>query len=276
MANRRMIAKTIIDSDAFLDMPQSTQLLYLHLNFRADDDGFLNNAKSIMRNIGAKDDDLKLLAVKKFIIPFESGVVVIKHWKIHNYIAADRRTPTKYKSELAMLNLDENSAYSLSQQEIAIPYTECIQDVYETDTQVRLGKVRLGKVRLGKGSKEKNTETYEVDGMTIPINLTTHQKLIDLYGLSTVHKYYTKIIDYVASGKKRYADYSATARQWIQTDIDKGTYSPPKKTKEKRCPVCDSLVPGTGCNICGLDVDDFGNQDIMAEHREIARRKGKL
>ena len=90
MAERRMFARTIIDSDAFLDMPHTTQLLYFHLSMRADDDGFINNPKNIMRMIGCKDDDLKILLTKKFILPFESGVVVIKHWQIHNYIQKDR------------------------------------------------------------------------------------------------------------------------------------------------------------------------------------------
>ena len=134
MAERRMFAKTIIDSDAFLDMPHSTQLLYFHLSMRADDDGFINNPKNIMRMIGCKDDDLKILVTKKFIIPFDSGVVVIKHWKIHNYIAKDRYKETKYKDEKALLQLDENNSY-----------TTCIQPVYKMETQVRLGKDRLGK-----------------------------------------------------------------------------------------------------------------------------------
>jgi hypothetical protein len=95
MAEKRMFAKTIIDSDAFLEMPQSTQLLYFHLAMRADDDGFVNNIKSIMRNIGCKEDDAKVLIAKRFIIPFESGVVVIKHWRIHNYIQKDRYKQTK-------------------------------------------------------------------------------------------------------------------------------------------------------------------------------------
>jgi hypothetical protein len=152
MAERRMFAKTIIDSDAFLEMPQSTQLLYFHLSMRADDDGFINNPKSIMRNVGCKEDDIRILSGKKFIIPFESGVVVIKHWRIHNYIQKDRYHETKYKSEKASLNLDENGAY-----------TNCIQDVSKMDTQVRL---ELGKDRLGEDNKEtpnkpakkKNTE----------------------------------------------------------------------------------------------------------------------
>ncbi|HFM7009733.1 TPA: hypothetical protein ACG9XD_003061, partial [Enterococcus faecium] len=89
-----MFAKTIIDSDAFLDMPLSTQALYFHLSMRADDDGFINNPKKIQRMVGCGDDDLKLLMVKRFILVFESGVIVIKHWKIHNYIQKDRYKPT--------------------------------------------------------------------------------------------------------------------------------------------------------------------------------------
>lgn len=139
MAERRMFAKTIIDSDAFLDMPISSQLLYFHLSMRADDDGFINKPKTIMRMIRATDDDMKLLIAKKFILPFESGVVVIKHWRIHNYIRKDTYNETKYKDEKSLLELDENNAYML-------PSTERIRNVDRTLTQVRLGKDRLGKV----------------------------------------------------------------------------------------------------------------------------------
>lgn len=113
MADRRMFAKTIVDSDSFLDMPLSTQALYFHLSMRADDDGFINNPKKIQRMIGCSDDDLKLLAVKNFIIPFDSGVVVIKHWKIHNYIRGDRKKDTVYPEEMALLTVKDNGAYSL-------------------------------------------------------------------------------------------------------------------------------------------------------------------
>ena len=132
MAERRMFAKTIIDSDAFLDMPLSSQALYFHLSMRADDDGFINNPKKIQRMIGASDDDLKLLIAKRFIIPFDSGIVVIKHWKIHNYIQRDRYKETVYKDEKARLTLKDNNAYTLSD-------TPCIQDGYSMETQVRLG-----------------------------------------------------------------------------------------------------------------------------------------
>ena len=150
LAERRMFAKTIIDSDAFLDMPQSSQLLYFHLSMRADDEGFINNPKAIMRNVGCKEDDIKLLIAKKFIIPFESGVVVIKHWKIHNYIQKDRFTPTKYQEERASLELDENKSY-----------TQCIQTGYNLDTQVRIGKDRLGKDRKEIGEDREEQEKKE-------------------------------------------------------------------------------------------------------------------
>lgn len=131
MAERRMFAKTIIDSDAFLDMPLSTQALYFHLSMRADDDGFINNPKKIQRMVGGVDDDLKLLIAKRFIIPFESGIVVIKHWKIHNYIQKDRYKPTVYKEERSRLTQKENGAYTE-----CIQY--CIQDGYTTETQDRV------------------------------------------------------------------------------------------------------------------------------------------
>lgn len=144
MAERRMIAKTIIDSDAFLTMPLSSQALYFHLSMRGDDDGFINKPKSIMKLIGSNEDDIKILITKKFVIPFESGIVVIKHWRIHNYIAKDRYTPTKYQQEKSMLAYDENYAYTMPKSiETPTMYTTCIQNV---DT----GKVRLGKDSIGK------------------------------------------------------------------------------------------------------------------------------
>ncbi|MCR6515325.1 hypothetical protein M4I33_10645 [Clostridium sp. LY3-2] len=113
MAERRMFAKTIIDSDAFLDMSLSTQALYFHLSMRADDDGFVNNPKKIQRMIGSGDDELKMLIAKKFIIPFESGICVIKHWRMHNYIRNDRYKETVYTEEKSRLYVEENKAYTL-------------------------------------------------------------------------------------------------------------------------------------------------------------------
>lgn len=150
MAERRMFAKTIIDSDAFLDMPVTARLLYYDLAMRADDDGFVNSPKKIMRMIGASQDDLSILILRKFIIPFDTGIVVIKHWKIHNYIRKDMYHETKYKEEKCQLTLDENNAYTLP---VTNPLQECneVRDesVTSPSTQVRLGKVSLGKDRLG-------------------------------------------------------------------------------------------------------------------------------
>ena len=142
MAERRMFAKTIIDSDAFLDMPLSTQALYFHLSMRADDDGLINSPKKIMRMIGAAEDELRVLISRKFIIPFESGIVVIKHWKIHNYIRRDMYNPTKYKEEFESLTLDENNSYTLG---VTEPLRTCNEPVAIPSTQDRLGKDSLGK-----------------------------------------------------------------------------------------------------------------------------------
>lgn len=118
MAERRMFAKTIIDSDLFLDMPLTTQALYFHLSMRADDDGFINNPKKILRMIGCNEDELRLLIAKKFVIPFESGVCVIKHWKIHNYIRKDRYKETGYLEEKSQLELSDNNIY---EKKVGIP-----------------------------------------------------------------------------------------------------------------------------------------------------------
>lgn len=132
-----MFAKTIIDSDAFLEMPMSSQALYFHLNMRADDDGFINNPRKIQRMIGASDDDLKLLIAKNFIIPFESGIVVIKHWKIHNYIRRDRKKATVYPEEMALLSVKDNGTYTLHDYPVSEPkqikgHNECEEDEEET------------------------------------------------------------------------------------------------------------------------------------------------
>ena len=149
MAERRMFAKTIIDSDSFLDMPLSAQALYFHLSMRADDDGFINNPKKIQRVVGAAEDDLKLLILKNFVIPFENGVCVIKHWLIHNYIRGDRYKPTAYIEEKEMLQVKENKAYTLDETPrfpVGIPYGN--QAVDQRETQDRLGKDRLGEVSI--------------------------------------------------------------------------------------------------------------------------------
>lgn len=143
MAERRMFTKRITESDSFLDMPSSTQMLYFHFSMNADDDGFVNNPKKIQKMCGASDDDFKLLIVKSFIILFDSGIIVIKHWKMHNYIQADRYRPTDYLEEKSMLGIKSNKAYTL---DVSKMDTECIQNGY-------IGKVSIDKDSIGKDSK---------------------------------------------------------------------------------------------------------------------------
>ena len=128
MANRRMFSKSIVRTDRFLDMPQSVQNLYFHLGLEADDDGFIT-PRMIMRSLGSTEDDIRMLVAKNFVIPFETGVIVITDWKENNYIQKDRYIATKYDKEFSLL--------------------DCEKNVYKLDTQVRL---ELGKDRLGKSN----------------------------------------------------------------------------------------------------------------------------
>jgi len=223
MAERRMFAKTIIDSDAFLDMPMSTQALYFHLSMRADDDGFINNPRRIQRMVGASDDDLKLLIAKSFIITFESGVVVIKHWKIHNYIQSDRYKPTVYADEKAQLDVKKNKAYTLN--------GECIHDVYISDTQDRLGKDRLGKERLGKDRLElgKDSKDSKAKRFTPPtLEEVTAYCLERGNNVDPQH-----FIDYYTSngwlvGKNKMKDWKAAVRTWERNGYSSNRHSKPK------------------------------------------------
>lgn len=152
MAEKRMFTKKITDSDAFLSMPLSAQALYFHLNMSADDDGFVNNPKRIQRAIGASDDDYNLLIEKRFVIIFETGIIVIKHWKMHNYIQKDRYKPTDYTEEKSMLIIKENKAYSLTKKS---KDTECVQSVSELDTDCTQNG-RVDKISIDKNSKDKD------------------------------------------------------------------------------------------------------------------------
>lgn len=139
MAERRMFARSIVESDAFLDMPLSARCLYFALGMGADDDGFIGNPKSVMRQATATQDDLKLLIAKRFVLSFESGVIVIKHWRINNYLRNDRYKPTTYVEELKTLALDDKGAYT--EKRLGIP--SGIPAVYQMDTQYSIGKVSI-------------------------------------------------------------------------------------------------------------------------------------
>lgn len=151
MAQRRMFNKVITNSDDFLEMPVSSQNLYFHLGMNADDDGFINNWKSIMKLSGAKEDDLKVLIAKQYIIPFDSGVIVIKHWRLNNYLRNDRYTETKFKKEAEQIHMDDSMVYQM-----------------DTSGIHRLDKIRLDKISIDKIRKDKSTreeKPIDIDGI---------------------------------------------------------------------------------------------------------------
>ena len=233
MSERRMFAKTIIDSDAFLDMPTSARLLYYDLGMRADDDGFVNSPKKIIRMTGASDDDLSVLIAKKFIIPFENGIVVIKHWRIHNYIRKDTYNETAYKEEKAMLILDENKSYKLVE-------SKRIQSVDEPSTQVRLGKVSIGKDRL-----DNNIPASEEKSSTASAKASKHKygeyknvllKDEELKKLQKEYQNWEELIKYLdeyieMKGYKAKSHYLCI-KKWVVDAVKKENLKNPKKRQD--------------------------------------------
>ena len=189
MAQKRMFDKTITNSDEFIEMPISCQVLYFHLSMNADDDGFVNNWKSIMRMIGTKEDDLKVLIAKQFIIPFESGVIVIKHWRINNFLRKDRHNDTKFQKELSMLGINESQEY-----------------VWLTS-----GQPSIDKNRLDKNSIDKN-----IYGEFKNVKLTDeeYEKLKE----ANLLPYIEKLSSYIASKGKKYKSHYATILNWSRKE----------------------------------------------------------
>lgn len=210
MAERRMFAKKITESDAFLDMPSSTQMLYFHLSMNADDDGFVNNPKKIQRMCGASDDDFKLLIAKSFVLLFESGVIVIKHWKMHNYIQADRYRPTDYVEEKSMLGLKKNKAYTLDESKM---YTKCIQDV-------SVGKDSIGKISIDKDSIVKDSKGESVRGEKAKRFIPPSVEEVEQYCIERSNNIDAQsFIDFYESkgwmiGKNKMKDWKAAVRTW--------------------------------------------------------------
>lgn len=211
MAERRMFAKTIIDSDAFMDMPMSARCLYYDLAMRADDDGFINNPKKIQRMIGASEDDLRLLIVKRFIIPFDSGIVVIKHWRIHNYIRNDRYKPTVYEDEISQLDIKDNNSYTLKN-DVGIPIG------YQMETQDRLGKVSIG--------KDSKDIAPPLLGEFKNVRLSDEEKTkIEEQNLNN---YINVLSVYLEQTGKKYKSHYATILSWSRRDANE---KPNKKNR---------------------------------------------
>ena len=225
MAEKRMFTQKIIDSDAFLDMPLSTQALYFHLNMRADDDGFINNPKRIQRTIGASEDDLKLLIAKRFVICFESGVIVIKHWRMHNTLRKDRYNPTQYQEELALLDVKDNNAYT--EKDLAfIPATTWQPPGNRLEPQYSIDKYSIDKVSID--IEESSEETPPPPKQSKPVKhkhgeyknvLLTDEELDKLKQEYTDwNERIERLSSYVASTGKSYKSHYATIRNWARKD----------------------------------------------------------
>lgn len=202
MAEKRMFTKKITQSDAFLDMPLSAQCLYFHLNMEADDDGFVNSPRKIQRLIGAKDDDLKLLIAKSFILVFETGVIVIKHWRMHNTIRQDRYHPTDYQEEYQKLDLKENNSYT-----------------WQPNGNQMATENRIDKIRLDKISKEKYIKRKYGSFENVELTDEEYQKLKNQF-----QDYESKIealSSYIASKGVRYKSHYATILNWSRKDQEK-------------------------------------------------------
>lgn len=168
MAERRMFTQKIVDSDSFLDMPLSTQALYFHLNMQADDDGFVNNPKKVQRMIGASDDDLKLLVAKRFILAFNNGIIVIKHWRMHNLLRKDRYNPTQYQEEMQSIELKDNGSYTEKDMKLLeIKDSENVATNWQPNgnqmaPQDRIGKESIGKESIGEEREEEKITCKQV------------------------------------------------------------------------------------------------------------------
>lgn len=215
MAERRMFAKTIVTSDAFLDMPMSARCLYFTLGMFADDDGFVNSPKSIMRQVGATKDDMQILIAKKFVLLFDSGVIVIKHWRINNYLRSDRYKETTYIEEKAELTVEDNGSYTKNSDGIptGIPMVD------HCETQNSIGKDSIDKDIYG---EFKNVKLKEEEFNKLKEKFPKDYK--DRIEALSV---------YMRSKGKTYKDHYATILSWARKEErEKPKVVEPKKYKE--------------------------------------------
>lgn len=222
MAERRMFTQKIIDSDAFLDMPLSTQALYFHLNMRADDDGFINNPKRIQRTIGASEDDLKLLIAKRFVIGFENGVIVIKHWRMHNTLRKDRYNPTQYQEEYALLDVKDNSAYTERFVALPEPTKETVATTWQPngnqlETQYSIGKDSIDKDSINKEKDKKEIRHKYGEYENVLLSDSDIEKLKSEFP-SDYQARIENLSSYIASTGKSYKNHLATIRNWARNE----------------------------------------------------------
>lgn len=208
-----MMTLDVIDTDFFMDMPLSTQALYFHLIARADDDGFLDNSKRIMKNCNAKQKDLDTLIDKGFLITFESGICVITHWKVHNYVRSDRYKETLYTNEKSQLKEDINGIYR-----VGIPNDNHM--TYRRDTQVRLGKVSIDKDNIYiPDIPKKYIDLSFIDTVIkidkVKLTQEEYDKLTSKFGKELVNENILSLDNYIVNGKgNRYKDHYRVLNTW--------------------------------------------------------------
>lgn len=227
-----MFSLEVIDTDAFLEMPVSSQLLYFHLSARADDDGFVANPRKILRMSGGQSDDLKVLVAKKFLVEFDDGVCVIKHWRINNFIRKDIYKETKYLDLKRTLFIRANGAYTQNDDGFAVPVPAGhfqLEDVNEalTQRQLSIGKDRLGKVSLGEVS---NGRAYG-EFSNVILSEEEYTKLCDALGEEPTNNLIAELSSYLASSGKRYKSHYATLQNWARRKIQDHQKSITKKGK---------------------------------------------
>lgn len=237
MARRRMFSLDIIDTDVFLEMPASAQNLYFHLGMRGDDDGFIASPRKIMKSVNASDDDMKILLAKQFVIPFDTGICVIRHWRIHNYIQNDRYNETHYKEEKKQLTIQDN-VYTLD--------TTGIQGVSGLETQVRIGKVRIGKGN--KIALPSESPTAHSDKSKKP----TLEEVSSFFDDSGFNKdpenffNYWESVDWTMGNGRKIKDWKAAARNYVKKPW--APPAPPKKAPVQLCEHCGEPLFDEHCD----------------------------
>lgn len=189
MAERRMFSKAVARSDSFIDMPLSTQALYFQLGLDADDDGFIVGVKAVQKLLGCGDDDLKLLIAKRFLLVFESGLLLVRHWKVNNYIRGDRHKATIYCDEYEQIYMDKNNTYQYksdlknsnilnqnSMLNVGVPNDN------QMTTQTSTDKTNLGEINIDKNNNVSNyVDNFDgVDNFNVPVNIQDFYQNIEM------------------------------------------------------------------------------------------------
>lgn len=221
MAEKRMFSIKLIDTDLFLELPISSQNLYFHLGMRADDDGFVDKPKTIMKVVGAKEDDLKILIMKRFIIPFDNGLIVIRHWRLNNYLRSDRYNETKYLEEKSMLSIKENGEYELKN-DVGIPsglpntINLNLNNNNSLDNTINL--VENKEINNKETKETKSTRHKYGKYQRILLTNDEYDKLCEEFGVDYIDKVIERLDEYVEenNNKNKYKNFNLVIRKAIR------------------------------------------------------------